>query len=142
MLDAPARRPEFFLAADELSQSRTLPCDPSSVAVARRLVVAVLDLWGLSEDLVDRAELVVSELATNAIVHARTCGASIRVVVTRIGDDRVRVAVTDLDRRPLVPVREDPYAEGGRGLDLVAALSDGWGCECRHWGKRVWAELT
>ncbi|NML55372.1 ATP-binding protein [Streptomyces sp. R302] len=142
MLDAPARRPEFFLTADEPSQSRTLRCDPMSVAVARRLVVAVLGRWELSEDLAERAELVVSELATNAIVHARTCGAPIRVAITRGEDDHIQVAVTDLDRRPLGPARTDPYAEGGRGLDLVAALSVRWGCERRRWGKRVWAELA
>ncbi|MFH9958950.1 ATP-binding protein [Streptomyces roseolus] len=118
-----------------------LPCDPSSVAVARRLVVAVLARWELSKDLVERAELVVSELVTNPIVHARTCGASIRVGITRVEDDRVQVAVTDLDRRPLVPAQAGPDDEGGRGLDLVAALSECWGCESRRWGKRVWAEL-
>ncbi|MFJ6518715.1 ATP-binding protein [Streptomyces filamentosus] len=112
-----------------------------SVAVARRLVIAALESWDLPKDLADRAELVVSELATNAIVHARTRGSSIRVGVSRVQDDRVQVAVTDLDRRPLVRRETGPCAEGGRGLDLVAALSDRWGCERRHWGKWVWAEL-
>ncbi|MFF5505823.1 ATP-binding protein [Streptomyces roseolus] len=142
MLDVPARRPEFYLGADESSHARTLPCTPDSVAVARRLVVAVLARWNLPEDLADRARLVVSELVTNALVHARTCGASIRVTVTRIEDDHVQVAVTDLDRRPLIPRHAGPDDEGGRGLDLVAALSLRWGYERRHWGKRVWAELA
>ncbi len=142
MLEVPAsRRPEFYLTADEPSLSRTLPCDVRSVAVARRLVIAALDRWELPKDLADRAELVVSELATNAVVHARTRGGSIRVGVSRVEEDRVQVAVTDLDRRPPVRRETGPCDEGGRGLDLVAALSDRWGCECRHWGKRVWAEL-
>ncbi|MFF8412834.1 ATP-binding protein [Streptomyces omiyaensis] len=142
MRDAPAcSRPEFYLA-DEPSQSRTLPCDPDSVATARRLVVAVLARWGMSQDAVERAELVVSELATNAIRHARTGGASIRVTVTHLGEDRVQLAVTDLDPRPLKRRQAGPDDEGGRGLDLVAALSVGWGCDRRHWGKRVWAELA
>ncbi|MFF9477080.1 ATP-binding protein [Streptomyces roseolus] len=142
MLDAAARRPEFYLGADEPSHARTLPCTPDSVAIARRLVAAALARWEMPEELADRARLVVSELATNALVHARTCGASIRVTVTRIEDDHVQVAVTDLDRRPLAPRHADPDDEGGRGLDLVAALSLRWGCERRHWGKRVWAELA
>ncbi|MFJ3099360.1 ATP-binding protein [Streptomyces hydrogenans] len=142
MLEVPARqRPEFYLAADEPSLSRTLPCDVRSVAVARRLVIAALDRWELPKDLADRAELVVSELATNAVVHARTRGGSIRVGVSRVENNRVQVAVTDLDRRPLVRRETPPCAEGGRGLDIVAALSDRWGCERWHWGKRVWAEL-
>ncbi|MFI0827327.1 ATP-binding protein [Streptomyces roseolus] len=142
MLDAPARRPEFYLAADESSQSRTLRCDPDSVAVARRLVVAVLARWEMSEDAVERAELVVSELATNAIQHARMRASSIRVAVSRVEDDHVQVAVTDLDPRPLIRRQAGPYDEGGRGLDLVAALSARWGCDYRPWGKRVWAELA
>ncbi|WP_282695621.1 ATP-binding protein [Streptomyces sp. CC208A] len=141
MLDAPTRgRLEFYFST-ERSQSRVLPCDPASVAVARRLVVALLDHWELSE-LADRAALVVSELATNSVVHARTCGASIRVAVTLIENDRVEIAVTDLDRRRPVLRQARPSDEGGRGLDLVAAVSRNWGCERRHWGKRVWAELA
>ncbi|MFJ5785451.1 ATP-binding protein [Streptomyces hydrogenans] len=141
MLETPLHgRPEFYLTSDP-SQSRSLPCTPSSAAVARRLVAAVLDRWGLQE-LTASAELVVSELVTNAVRHARTRGASIRVVVTRIEDDRVQVAVTDLDRRRPVLVDAGPDEEGGRGLALVAAFSKSWGCERRHWGKRMWAELA
>ncbi|MFE5596687.1 ATP-binding protein [Streptomyces sp. NPDC056549] len=143
MLDVEGRRPEFYLTA-EPDQSRVLPCAPESVGVARRLVAAVLDRWGLSE-LTDPAVLIVSELVTNAIVHAgaRTCGASIRVVVSRAEDDRVQLAVTDLDRRPLTLVGETrPDQESGRGLALVAALSEDWGVNPRHWGKQVWAVLA
>ncbi|MFE3124339.1 ATP-binding protein [Streptomyces hydrogenans] len=143
MLDAPARRrPEFYLPAGETSHARTLPCGPGSVAVARRLVVAALARWGMSEDVAERVELIVSELATNALRHARTCGASIRVTVTRGEDEHVQVAVSDLDRRSVTRRPAGPYDEGGRGLDLVAALSVRWGCDYRHWGKRVWADLA
>ncbi|WP_086824839.1 ATP-binding protein [Streptomyces sp. NRRL B-24572] len=142
MLETPVRRrPEFYLSADDPSQSRVLPCDLESAAVARRLVAAVLACWGLPE-LTTSAELIVSELVTNAVLHARTCGSSVRAVVTRVQDDRVQVAVTDLDQRPPVLVQAGPDEEGGRGLALVAALSECWGCEHRHWGKRVWAELA
>ncbi|MFE5591200.1 ATP-binding protein [Streptomyces sp. NPDC056549] len=141
MLETPlGRRPEFYLSAGP-SQSRVLPCGLESAAVARRLVAAVLSRWELPE-LTRSAELIVSELVTNAVLHARTCGASVRVVVTRVRDDRVQVAVTDLDQRPPVLVQSGPDVESGRGLALVAALSDSWGYERRHWGKQVWAELA
>ncbi|MFE9138062.1 ATP-binding protein [Streptomyces sp. NPDC007355] len=142
MLETPLRpRPEFYLSADPTQQSRVLPCDLESAAVARRLVAAVLARWELAE-LTGSAELIVSELVTNAVLHACTGGAPVRVVVTRVQDDRVQVAVTDLDQRPPVLVRAGPAEDSGRGLALVAALSQCWGCERRRWGKRVWAELA
>ncbi|GHG13598.1 ATP-binding protein [Streptomyces filamentosus] len=141
MLETPLRRrPEFYLCAGP-TQSRVLPCELESAAVARRLVAAVLDRWELPE-LTERAELIVSELVTNAVLHARTGGASVRVVVTRVHGDRVQVAVTDLDQRPPTLVEAGPDEERGRGLALVAAVSESWGCERRAWGKRVWAELA
>ncbi|MFE1907407.1 ATP-binding protein [Streptomyces gardneri] len=142
MRETPVRpRPEFYLCADATQQSRVLPCDLESAAVARRLVAAVLVRWELPE-LTESAELIVSELVTNAVRHARTCGASVRVVVTRVSGDRVQVAVTDLDQRPPVLVQAGPDEESGRGLALVAALCESWGWERRQWGKRVWAELA
>ncbi|MFC9337379.1 ATP-binding protein [Streptomyces sp. NPDC057020] len=142
MLDTPARpRPEFYLCADPTRQSRVLPCDLESAAVARRLVAAVLDRWELPE-LKFSAEMIASELVTNAVLHARTCGAPVRVVATRLPGYRVQVAVADFDRRPPLLVQAGPDEESGRGLALIAALSENWGCEERHWGKRVWAEVA
>jgi len=130
---------------DPAEHSRSMPRAPESAAVARRLVRAVLDAWELS-CLADSAELVVSELVANAAEHARPAahrlhGATIRVGLTRVRTDRVRVTVTDLDRRvPKVrPAGDDQ--EHGRGLALVEAISEAWGVTPVRWGKHVWAEL-
>jgi two-component sensor histidine kinase len=81
--------------------------------------------------------LVVSELVTNAVVHARSAP---EVVATQ-WSRRVRVEVYDNDVSP--PVVRDPStldSGGGFGLAMVAALSDRWGWEPTATGKRVWAE--
>jgi anti-sigma regulatory factor (Ser/Thr protein kinase) len=120
--------------------TETLPRTPESVQDARRLVRLALDVWGL-ETLRDSAEIVSSELLTNAIVHARW--ETVRVTLTRLDRHRISVAVVDFShthptRRPAVA-----DAESGRGLEIVDALSGGqWGVEPLRWGKRVWAELS
>ena len=121
--------------------TETLPRSPESVRSARRLVDLALDVWGMGAGLRDSAELVVSELVTNAVEHARRD--SVRVTVTRLGDDRVQVAVVDLSwKHPEIrPAGADE--ESGRGLEIVDALSGGrWGVEPLPWGKRVWAECA
>ncbi len=119
--------------------TETLPRVAASVHSARRLVRLALDVWGL-EDVQDDAELVVSELLTNAVLHARRN--SVRVTAIRLGEGRVRVAVVDLSRdRPTACSAADDQ-ESGRGLDIVATLSGGrWGVQPLPWGKCVWAEL-
>jgi len=119
--------------------SQTLPREPRSAVVARRLVRAALTLWGL-ESLIDDATLVITELIGHAIDHGRL--SSIRVVVSRTSENAVRVGV--VDRSKTVPtLREDSRAEHFRGLGLllVDALADRWGTEPYRWGKQVWAEL-
>ncbi|MBV1949925.1 ATP-binding protein [Streptomyces sp. BV129] len=118
--------------------SETLPREPESAATARRLVRSALAAWGL-DDLTDDAILIVSELVTNAVLHARR--ESIRVVVERKTPGTVRVAVADFSRTlpdPCTPRDDD---EDGRGLTLIAALAANWGTDERRWGKVVWAEL-
>ncbi|MEU5282512.1 ATP-binding protein [Streptomyces sp. NPDC020755] len=118
----------------------TLPRVAESVHRARRLVRLALDVWGLT-DVQDDAELVVSELLTNAVLHARR-GDSVRVTVTRLGEGRVRVAVVDLSKGRPVPRDAGSDQESGRGLEIVKTLSGGqWGVDLLPWGKRVWATL-
>ncbi|WP_199570508.1 ATP-binding protein [Streptomyces murinus] len=120
--------------------TETLPRISESVGHARRLVGLALNVWGMDEDLRDIAHLVVSELLTNAVQHARRD--SVRVTVTRLDDQRVQVSVVDLCRKR--PQRRAARAneEGGRGLEIVDALSGGkWGVDPLPWGKRVWADL-
>jgi serine phosphatase RsbU (regulator of sigma subunit)/anti-sigma regulatory factor (Ser/Thr protein kinase) len=115
-----------------------LPADNSSPARARAIITEKLRDWQLGS-LVDSATLLTSELVTNAVRHA---GTGLRLSLTRVGDDRVRIAVHD--RAPGVAVQlrssgED--AEGGRGLFLVEHLSAGWGSVAGETGKSVWFEL-
>jgi anti-sigma regulatory factor (Ser/Thr protein kinase) len=91
-----------------------------------------------SREVIDDAELVVSELMTNAI--DADCGDA-ELTVTVATDGAVRIEVEDdalgLPQEAVVP----SIAQRGRGLALVAALSIRWGYEEKRRGKRVWAEL-
>ncbi|MDJ0460430.1 ATP-binding protein [Streptomyces sp. H27-C3] len=121
--------------------SKSLPRIPESAGDARLLVSAALDAWGLPS-LKGDAHLVVTELVSNAVAHARR--ETIRVTVTRLDVFRVEVAVTDLSRAaPQMRPAVLSDSESGRGLSIVAALTDGkWDSEPKNWGKRVWAQLT
>jgi serine/threonine-protein kinase RsbW len=118
------------------------PCAPASVPAARRDLRAVLAGWGLG-GLGEGAELVVSELVTNA-VNAGGCG---REVETRYEREPVGVRVEVADGSPVMPVMREagPGAENGRGLSLVDAVTGGrWGFtrDPGTGGKRVWARTV
>ncbi|HZG03417.1 MAG TPA: SpoIIE family protein phosphatase [Streptomyces sp.] len=113
-----------------------LPAEPRSVARARDLACRQLAAWEL-DDLSDTAELLVSELVTNALRHGE-------------GDIRLRLL---LDRTLVCEVwdtnlvqprrrRARDTDEGGRGLQLVDLLSAGWGSRRTPRGKIVWFELN
>src|SRR3954463_11783393 len=114
----------------------TLPAVTDSVSAARRFVrgaLSDLDAAGACDDVVT----LVSELATNAVIHART---PYTIVVSRDGDT-VRVGVHDLSA--VIP-RRRAYgldATTGRGLRLVASMSSDWGIEAQSGGKVVWFEV-
>ena len=115
-----------------------LPNDPSAVPAARRFASQTLIDYGGASETVDKARLLVTELTTNAVLHAHS---PIRLTVEP-HDDRVRVEVRDDDPRPLAPPHEpDPEATHGRGLWLVAALSCDWGVNGNERGKTVWFEV-
>jgi sigma-B regulation protein RsbU (phosphoserine phosphatase) len=110
------------------------------VAVAapiRRRVRALLAGWGVDADTVDDALLVVEELVANVLDHARTRFE----LVLRMTNDVLHVAVRDRSGRTPRIQPHDPHAARGRGLQLVATLSQRWGCEQHDDGKTVWAEL-
>jgi anti-sigma regulatory factor (Ser/Thr protein kinase) len=92
------------------------------------------------EDTSEVAELLVSELVTNAVVHAQ----SRLVLQVEVADPRVEVSVEDLGGGLPLPTPDAPEDDsvGGRGLLLVDALADSWGCEQTPSGKRVWFELA
>jgi anti-sigma regulatory factor (Ser/Thr protein kinase) len=116
---------------------RVLPCEPRSAALARRFVEETLHAWHWSDSDDDIVTLLVSELVTNALLHARS---EVRVRVSRTGS-RIRVAVEDQATRQ--PARRGHTAGSttGRGLDLVEALAADWGVETVRGGKAVWFEL-
>jgi serine phosphatase RsbU (regulator of sigma subunit)/anti-sigma regulatory factor (Ser/Thr protein kinase) len=116
---------------------RQLPADLSSAQAARRFVADVLGEWTLL-GLVDSAELLASELVTNAVVHT---GEAVQIRLHRRGEG-IRVEVIDGsgERQPeLRDVGVDDTS--GRGLFLVDALSSAWGIEPHGVGKAVWFEL-
>ncbi|WP_237305353.1 ATP-binding protein [Streptomyces sp. SAT1] len=120
------------------SYSGVFPRDERAAGEARVMVATVLAVWHLPR-LVADAELVASELVTNAVRHAR--GPDVGVTVTRTGHARVCVAVTD--GSPLLPRLRVAglLAETGRGLRLVEGLSRDWGAAPCARSKSVWAEV-
>lgn len=115
-----------------------LPPRPSSVGEARRLVRAAGG-EALSPDLVETAELLVSELVSNAIVHA---GTPIDIEVSVVNPTEVLVTVGDgSPHRPVLRSYGDTAATG-RGLRLVNDMSDDWGVTTGEVGKTVWFRLS
>ncbi|WP_405898116.1 ATP-binding protein [Streptomyces sp. NBC_00727] len=120
--------------------SMSLPRIAESARDARLLTSSALGLWGLG-DLEDTARLVVTELLSNAVAHARR--SRVRVTVTRTDLLAVCLAVSDFSR-DLPQLRQaGGDEEGGRGLAIIDAVTEGcWGAEPRQWGKTVWAVLA
>ncbi|WP_051776480.1 ATP-binding protein [Kitasatospora phosalacinea] len=114
--------------------------DLPAVAAVRRRLRAALEHWGVAPELADTAELLASELVTNALVHTGR-GAVFDAVLTEAS--RLRVEVQDGAAQ--APARRAAAAEtatSGRGLMLVEALADDWGVQLRADGKTTWFELS
>lgn len=114
----------------------TLPPVAGSVPAARHFTAEAVESLGAPQA-APEAELLVSELAANAVLHA---GTPLRVSVL-CHDERVRVEVRD--DNPNLPRRlaPDPLAMSGRGVMLVDTLSAAWGVNGNQRGKTVWFEL-
>ena len=112
--------------------------EPRSVRTARTWVVGELAAIG-REDLADAAELGVSELVTNAVIHS---GTSPRVTA-QLDDERLLVSVQDRGSSGTARRTEDhePTDISGRGLMLVEALATAWSAEHSADGTTVWFEL-
>jgi hypothetical protein len=147
---------------------RTPAADASSVCAARGFTVATLRHWGTADRCEDIA-VVVSELLTNALRHAvpRAVGTQPRVVGTqpraegtqprsagtrprwpiRLGllqcGPCVLCAVADPSESAPAQAKPGELAETGRGLEVIGALSDSWGCiTASDMGKIVWATFS
>ncbi|MET7288064.1 ATP-binding protein [Streptomyces sp. NPDC005573] len=121
-----------------------MPPVAGSVSVARRRARAVLADWGVAPDIVEDALLVVSELVTNAIVHALP-PAELRLSWRREdGFETLRVEVGDAG--PALPDGISPPGidpdEHGRGEEIVHALATRHGLRVRLGGVTRWAELV
>jgi len=118
-----------------------------SVRACRDFAVATLRQWGVC-DRDDDIAVVVSELVTNALRHALPAAAAapggwpVQVGLARPGRSLLCAVCDPSDRLP-VPREPDPLEETGRGLQVVASLSDEWGCSVPGaMGKIVWARFT
>lgn len=139
-------------AYPQLTSGLALAAVPTAVGYARLFARQRLSQWGLNQ-LIENAELVTSELVTNAVNSTGAMNPrprwselhnlaliQIRLVVTH---DSLIVEVWDRDPSPPVPKQPEQADEGGRGLHIVDAL-------CRRWnyffpdsgGKAVWGELS
>jgi serine phosphatase RsbU (regulator of sigma subunit)/anti-sigma regulatory factor (Ser/Thr protein kinase) len=119
---------------------RTFEPHERSVGEARWFVRDVLDEWGLAE-LKDPATLAVSELVTNAVVHAGTRA----TVALAVVDGALRLEVTDFHTDRALPLQTEMPAhdaESGRGLLITSALAPSWGVEYTRSSKSVWLSFA
>jgi anti-sigma regulatory factor (Ser/Thr protein kinase) len=116
----------------------TLPAADHSVRLARQATRVVLTAWRL-DYVEENALLIVSELATNAVRHAR--GTDLIAVDLFAAHTWLRIEVQDTDRSWPQPRIPDGFDESGFGFVLVDALAGKWGVRETEGGKAVWAEL-
>ncbi|MCX5557868.1 ATP-binding protein [Streptomyces sp. NBC_00038] len=114
-----------------------------NVPEARHGARRVLAEWVIPEDTSYTIALIISELVTNAVRHARVPGRCFEVALTYDGEKTVEIEVSDASPRHPVAVLNTPDVEAtsGRGLPLVEALSDAWEVRDREYGKTVWARV-
>lgn len=109
----------------------------SAVRDARRLTGQLLSGLGCSAEQVGDAELVISEIVTNAVRHS---GGPIELRLRRRGS-QLRVEVLDRSSRPPVLLPANVLGERGRGLRIVERLATRWGSVRTRAGKVVWVDL-
>lgn len=117
-----------------------LRCDPTAPARARAALADLDVIQPVRED----ALLIVSELATNAVLHSGSDPEDEFELRAELVENGVRIAVTDRGRSNRTPMRRDQpgsIGPGGMGLRVVDTLSRRWGSD-RHGCLSVWAELA
>ncbi|MER8267054.1 SpoIIE family protein phosphatase [Streptomyces griseus] len=114
--------------------------EPERISVGRQLVRELLHDWSDPEQ-VDSAVLMVSEMATNVLVHTDGDALMVAEISGERGERRLRVEVADASDE--LPHRRRPgeMASSGRGLVLMEMLADAWGVDPRGEGKSIWFEL-
>jgi serine phosphatase RsbU (regulator of sigma subunit)/anti-sigma regulatory factor (Ser/Thr protein kinase) len=124
--------------AVEATASFAVEADINAAARARAFAAATLRDWSLPEPLARDVLLVVSELVSNAVKYGRP------PVEIRLRHDRRHLLVEVEDRATAIPrkLRPSPFQEHGRGLQLVARVTDRWGTRPTPGGKVVWCSLS
>lgn len=130
-------RQDAEVAPDVVRTSEVYLPVPAAVPATRRFVSEALCSWGLA-GLIDDAQLITSELATNSVNHGMS---AFRVRVQHTAGI-VRISIQDigLNRPELLSV--EPESDGGRGVAIVEMTASSWGFDFVDEGKEVWAELT
>ncbi|NHA70035.1 ATP-binding protein [Phycicoccus sp. CMS6Z-2] len=119
-----------------------VPADSSAVAGVRHEIVQDLSARDLPEDLVGEAEIVASELLTNALRHARPLSDGTIRVRWKIRGEVVEVEVTDGGGATVPkPAPRTVWLSSGRGLRIVRSLAHEWGVTEDRTGNVVWATL-
>jgi anti-sigma regulatory factor (Ser/Thr protein kinase) len=133
MVRLTAPRPRY----DLLVESLRVPSDRSAAARARHFVEDKLGVWGIGGATLEDCRLLVSELVTNAVVHAH----SPAVISMEHSAHLLTVSVCDESMAEPSLRQCAPTDIAGRGLMLVDRLASRWGVETENGGKRVWFEL-
>ncbi|GAB3888232.1 ATP-binding protein [Microbispora bryophytorum] len=121
-----------------------LPRDIRCVASARRFVRDVAFDWNAAEDVPEVAELLASELITNALTHGAAGSSATRAVRVTVSREKALLAVDVHDACPALPQlrQAGSLALHGRGLAIVQAFSHHWGWALTPYGKSVWFQLV
>jgi anti-sigma regulatory factor (Ser/Thr protein kinase) len=123
-----------------MTDELTLTADPRSIRVARGFLASIARDLDLPTDTVSVAELALSEIVTNAVVHG------LPPIVLQVAASPSRLEVSVSDASPAQPRADETRldATGGRGLAIVAAVAGDWGCEPDPDGpgKRIWFSVS
>ncbi len=119
-----------------------LPCAPASVALARRVLSEELKAAGIFDYAVSDAALVISELLSNAILHAYPLPGEQLQIAWTVNGTTVEVAVSDGGSATMPHAgHPSPSSVSGRGLSIVEHLAQTWGVRHEGIGLTVWAIL-
>jgi len=123
--------------SEAIVASRTFAVGVDGPRASRQFVTETLEHWG-EQRLVGDAALVVTELVTNAVIHARS-ESTVTLVCSPSG---IRISVEDFSPVPVVRRESADVVDSGHGLGLVTAVTSSWGVDATSHGKEVWAELA
>jgi sigma-B regulation protein RsbU (phosphoserine phosphatase) len=134
------RQPDLWRRRPEPPREAWIRLAPQveNLARLRQHLRRLLQSWRMEELLGGDLELLATEVATNAILHAE----STMTVIVRYLGPVVRVEVGDGSRELPVPAMPGPRDLSGRGLQLVRSLASDWGVKLTRTGKRVWFEVS